>query len=123
MIAGYGRQMSEGVDGTANVVIQVTSSPACAVIAFSYLSIIAYILALALVARFMLLRSGQPTLKQLGRYSETREKTIEEVEGLFKNEAIMPRKTSKGNSGLVAEAQAVQNAQAAGKFDTSELLR
>lgn len=50
MLGVYAVDVPDGVDGNANVVIQVTGSPANAVIFFSYLLIVIYALTLAPVA-------------------------------------------------------------------------
>jgi MFS family permease len=50
VLGHYGTPIPGGVDGNANVVIQVTGGPAHTVIAFSYLLIIVYALTLAPVA-------------------------------------------------------------------------
>lgn len=50
MLGAYAEYIPVGIDGNPNVVIRVTGSPACTVIAFSYLLIIVYALTLAPVA-------------------------------------------------------------------------
>ena len=50
MLGAYGVYRPEGVQGNANVVLEVSGSPANTVIAFSYLLIIVYALTLAPVA-------------------------------------------------------------------------
>ncbi|KAJ3528432.1 hypothetical protein NM208_g10203 [Fusarium decemcellulare] len=50
-------------------------------------------------------------------YPETCGKTIEEVEELFKKGALPAWKTKKGDSRLVAQVEAVQEAKAHGKLD------
>lgn len=51
------------------------------------------------------------------RYPETCGKTIEEVEELFKKGAPPAWKTKKGESRLVAQVEAVQEAKDHGKLD------
>jgi len=50
MLTSYGTPVPGGVQGNANVTVQVSGSPAYTVIAFSYLLIIVYALTLAPIA-------------------------------------------------------------------------
>ncbi len=50
MLLNYGQAVPGGVQGNANVLVQVSGSPAYTVIAFSYLLIIVYALTLAPIA-------------------------------------------------------------------------
>ncbi|KAI8719005.1 MFS domain-containing protein [Fusarium sp. LHS14.1] len=129
MLGAYSVPVPGGVEGNANVVMRVTGSPAYTVIAFSYLLIIVYALTLAPVAWVYAAEVWSTGTRATGMAMAAEANwlfnfalgmptyTIEEVEELFKKGAPPAWKTKKGESRLVAQVEAVQEAKDHGKLD------